>query len=493
MSFLLLHRAPRWSLRAQAVLTVLLAITGMAVHAYAANAEAWALWLMFVDGPYPLLTWTAYMLIGFIAGQTLLNNERTQIIALIVGFATVVFGVIARGNETLATSGFLDPSPHSGGAIDFLATSSSSIATIAACLVLTRSKPLALALAPLQAFGSMSLTMYILHVLSAGTMLNQPSQPVLPNAALTSIFVGLAFAMAWKLTGLRRGPAEWLMHRLATLGRPKSPASLATAALTLLPTPAYALDNATPTTDPQALETVARIYFNESPADEPDCTGTMVADRWAITARHCIDGLSDTSGILTLGNDGSESDYEFDGAVPAPHGDFALLHTTEPINTSGYPQLSDDVPSQGSGTTYGWSSSGMGGEGTLPQAEFTIDEVADFSLYDGDSTLLTTLKNNATSQPGDSGGPLFVDGKIAGVASVALGGGNEESSNSVAYSPVASQAEWARELISNDEVDSALFASADGADAITDVPWWYALIAFAVMVIVAVPFYRKRG
>lgn len=75
------------------------------------------------------------------------------------------------------------------------------------------------ALSPLQAMGSMSLTAYILHVVTAGHLLQYSPDPLFWNAVITTITALLAFAMLWNLTSSRRGPAEWALHTLTKKGR----------------------------------------------------------------------------------------------------------------------------------------------------------------------------------------------------------------------------------------------------------------------------------
>lgn len=74
------------------------------------------------------------------------------------------------------------------------------------------------------------------------------------------------------------------------------------------------------------------------------------------------------------------------------------------------------------------------------------------------TALDVALQNGARIQPGDSGGAIFSDGKVAGIMSAGLfedpDNPTEEemtSNAAVAVAPVADQAEWIRGLLAEPE------------------------------------------
>ena len=78
------------------------------------------------------------------------------------------------------------------------------------------------------------------------------------------------------------------------------------------------------------------------------------------------------------------------------------------------------------------------------------------------TALDVALQNGARIQPGDSGGAIFSDGKVAGIMSAGLfedpDNPTEEemtSNAAVAVAPVAEQAEWIRGVVAGSDVPGA--------------------------------------
>ena len=78
-----------------------------------------------------------------------------------------------------------------------------------------------------------------------------------------------------------------------------------------------------------------------------------------------------------------------------------------------------EVPA-GAVNIYGWSSDGSGGSTELPSAEAEVRGDSPLALFDAPTALEVALKNGARIQPGDSGGAIFADGKVAGIMSAGL-------------------------------------------------------------------------
>jgi len=205
--------------------------------------------------------------------------------------------------------------------------------------------------------------------------------------------------------------------------------------------------------DAAEAEPVVSVRVDDSDPDDGVCTGTAIDPHWVITARHCVEAAAKAGGSVRTGQGEGQKVFKVDRHEVAPRGDIALLHTTEDMGLSTYATVADTVPS-GEVNIYGWSSDGSGGSTKLPAAEATVRGESPLALFDAPSALDVALKHGARIQPGDSGGAIFSEGKVAGVMSAGLfedpENPTEEEMNSnaaVAVAPVAEQAEWIRGVV----------------------------------------------
>jgi secreted trypsin-like serine protease len=147
------------------------------------------------------------------------------------------------------------------------------------------------------------------------------------------------------------------------------------------------------------------------------CSGTIIAARWVLTARHCVNGtmsvrvgsVNRSSGGVTSAVSSSSSRY-----------DLALLYLSTSINTSYVTLSSSYPPVNSTNSIYGWGMtcySGCSASSTLKTADVRVT---------------STNVTDANAWRGDSGGPEFYNGAQVGVASTA-DGANIQNYGSVAY------------------------------------------------------------
>ncbi|WP_437970541.1 trypsin-like serine protease [Sorangium sp. So ce260] len=156
-----------------------------------------------------------------------------------------------------------------------------------------------------------------------------------------------------------------------------------------------------------------------STGDFYQCTGTLVAPRWVLTAQHCIADEGETSAVRLGSNTYREGRRIAVDAVevPSASADIALLHLTEDAD-GPFVQLAEatSVATGSDATAYGWGSEGtpLVMAPSLKKATLHID-----GWYSDEELLATGVTGSGWS--GDSGGPWFVDGRQVAVFSASSG------------------------------------------------------------------------
>jgi uncharacterized membrane protein YeiB len=220
---------------------------------------------LLLTGYYPVLTWTTYLLAGLAVGRLPLRRPEVATRLVVAGAALAAVASLgswvavrlAGGEVALAGlvpasssvsgrgAGLFDesfygttpvtswwflgvPAPHSGAVPDLAHTTGTALAVLGLALLAARRWPGALV--PLAALGSMTLTLYTLHVVVLGVTeraLADPAAVAWP-LLVANVVIALVVALAWRLRG-RRGPFEELAAQAAAAAagprRPRSPAA----------------------------------------------------------------------------------------------------------------------------------------------------------------------------------------------------------------------------------------------------------------------------
>ena len=170
------------------------------------------------------------------------------------------------------------------------------------------------------------------------------------------------------------------------------------------------------TTTVSAAPYVVQVSF-DSAGTNGLCAGSQIAATWVITAKHCNSASlrSVRLGTSYLGTGGAVRSVA--ARYPAPAGDVLLLKLSTPYYGS-YVGLSSSFPATGTiASVYGWGdqSEGSGALSHYLKAAQVSVVWQGMDNYGGPSVRSRSESGHTLS--GDSGGPLIVNGKLAGVLS----------------------------------------------------------------------------
>lgn len=269
VAYLLLLPVLWWRARWQAVLLGVLVVLGPLVGAvYSAYHVGFGsdFFSDLLFGPYPITAWLAYTLFGLLIHRLALRREVWLLLGGVIVFGAAQSIIAATDfrvgpyDQLKFVGEWLQGEPHSGGLLDVITSAGLAAAVIGVCLLLGRVAAIVWVTYPVRSFGSMSLTIYVTHViittianetfmgtstmyvdymsaeqrqalegLGSGdfgwTMYPPPNgpepggymgfpyvDPLWPDLFVWQLLGFLVFASLWRWK-FRRGPAEWAVSR----------------------------------------------------------------------------------------------------------------------------------------------------------------------------------------------------------------------------------------------------------------------------------------
>lgn len=188
---------------------------------------------LLVTGSYPVLVWITYAVAGLGVGRLDLTARRVHLGLLGSGAALAALGYTAGRRAWLAAASgtwpddargrapwYLDlatADPHTDTVFEVLGSGGFALAVAGLCLLVAA--PARFAVLPLAAVGSMSLTVYSVHIVAYRLMADRIDADAL-GALPWFVLAALVGATAWRLT-LGKGPLERLTGWVArTVWRP---------------------------------------------------------------------------------------------------------------------------------------------------------------------------------------------------------------------------------------------------------------------------------
>lgn len=169
----------------------------------------------------------------------------------------------------------------------------------------------------------------------------------------------------------------------------------------------------------------------------------MITSTWAVTARHCIPESGNAGAAV-----GSSTLSPFQPVAQAivhPTADLALVELPNQGGTSTVDLYGSHVQPGENGQAAGWGGYAALNQYVAQQADVQIQRrVVNVPSPDRSAVLLEGTVTNGRLVPGDSGGPLYINGQLAGVLSMSTSVENAAAQDGTVgwYIPVAEYADW---------------------------------------------------
>lgn len=176
LAMMLLAFIPSWS-------TPRLVAVGIAAIALSATTSQLG---GIFGAPYPLAMWVALMVAGM-----LFNRVKHLSLAAVIGMGLAIADIYLRLHVVLPV--WLDANGHTGGVMDVLGSIGMSAAVVGVCRLLYSVIPASPVLQPM---GSMTLTLYCLHIVTSEYL-----------SFVVTVVAAAVIAVAWKHF-FTRGPLE---------------------------------------------------------------------------------------------------------------------------------------------------------------------------------------------------------------------------------------------------------------------------------------------
>ena len=223
-----------------------------------------------------------------------------------------------------------------------------------------------------------------------------------------------------------------------------------------------------------------------------NCTGTVVAPDWILTASHCVGDQDSIEEVAVVANGTTYGNTTFvvdegkniktDRVVfgksqvfkPSDGTDLALIRLPRALPGISPATLASDSKKAGeSGSLYGWGipadKKHESGD-KLSLAPSTIEfnglpseheeylgtDLGPFTKYSGGTYYYTKQASPSSAIQGDSGGPLMVDGALVAVTSQLVSDKSSDVVQGVLSTDVAAHADWIKETVGSSKASRSV-------------------------------------